>query len=688
MNKRFAFIGFVAILVGLFEFNAFGLALAREYAFEPHNYFLGSKAISTQRPVMELCSPRDGENLRSYSIVAKDYSDGSIDFLPFDAGDYSYRELAFDRTPTEECETEAIFVDDSSGNRFLSTVSKQSQNSPASSIYSEPLRCDLSSAIGRIETKFFVENQKEGTIDELTFSSTGFLTGSDLVVGAGHCFFFDPTSPDYGYDDGVENPRFPDQIVFYPGGKEEGISIERAYIEKEFYLYKESDWAAGKLDMPIGEETGYFSIVRNYCSYACLVHSIGYAGEDCGRPTISDGFLKESDGKTYISDLESRPGQSGSPVIATIGGKEYVVGVNAFGAGRNSGGTIIDDFVFAFLDSFVGATNVETVSLISEAVYDRSPIDSDDGMRDFSTESGIEYRARKYKTAFAFQNELPGNQMENAELYWEFSFKRPLTKVAINCGYSKEAKTKGEALSSMVLQTWNDETKWSNRLSEDNASFKPIAYGTNQKIVEFDDLVYRFRIYCLEIEPDSLDIYFQTGNYFPLSGSELPYEPEKWNSEPVIEGTNCYSYAINNQVYPGTNDLFFMRPGEYHGVPLSSLEVDEIVQCCKRDFAKYSNTYHHTYIFGSIGKYVEPPEGMYKVALLVADSIFWRDFHFIRQDADGYWSHKMGNEFVRRYDFDNDNYDPIIDPETCYLGFFEFCGFYAVHPWNNMYEEE
>ena len=33
-------------------------------------------------------------------------------------------------------------------------------------------------------------------------------------------------------------------------------------------------------------------------------------------------------------------------------------------------------------------------------------------------------------------------------------------------------------------------------------------------------------------------------NFSPLSGSELRYEPSKWNHENVVNNHNCYSYAM------------------------------------------------------------------------------------------------------------------------------------------------
>jgi len=59
------------------------------------------------------------------------------------------------------------------------------------------------------------------------------------------------------------------------------------------------------------------------------------------------------------------------------------------------------------------------------------------------------------------------------------------------------------------------------------------------------------------------------------------------------------------------------------------------------------------------------------------------DYHFYRQDADGWWSHKDGSNPVKRYDADR---APIWDPRTAardyrprsFLNYKDFCGYYCA----------
>ena len=83
----------------------------------------------------------------------------------------------------------------------------------------------------------------------------------------------------------------------------------------------------------------------------------------------------------------------------------------------------------------------------------------------------------------------------------------------------------------------------------------------------------------------------------------------------------------------------------------------------------------------SIGYKKRSPVGYSKIALVIDPM---DDYHFYRQDPDGYWSHKPGSQPVTRLDADG---VLIIDPKTCNrdytaqgksLNYTLFCGFFSV----------
>lgn len=186
-------------------------------------------------------------------------------------------------------------------------------------------------------------------------------------------------------------------------------------------------------------------------------------------------------------------------------------------------------------------------------------------------------------------------------------------------------------------------------------------------------------------------------NGIATSGYEVAYEPEKWNSNSKItKNTNCYYYAINNQLNPKTMKLWndLPQPGAYAGIDLRRLVYtgnppDEeysttgknIVQyVTEQDYAAYNQAHGGGYIFRPIGRNERCPAGSYKVALIVGKD----DYHWYRQNPDGFWSHKPGKEPVTNVD---QQYNSIIDPQYAEWSkaYTKFIGYFAVTPWNNMY---
>ncbi len=175
----------------------------------------------------------------------------------------------------------------------------------------------------------------------------------------------------------------------------------------------------------------------------------------------------------------------------------------------------------------------------------------------------------------------------------------------------------------------------------------------------------------------------------PMSGYELDYEPELWNYFPVQNYTNCYAYALNNQVYPQNESVLWrMQPGRYIYIangstydPLNN-DADNVRECVELDSEALG------FVFEAIDKYDVCSEGAYKVALVIEskptvfETDYQCDYHWYRQDSDGFWSHKQGNQEVTRLDKSE---CLITDPETANRGIYTiFIGFFEVTPLNQM----
>ena len=197
------------------------------------------------------------------------------------------------------------------------------------------------------------------------------------------------------------------------------------------------------------------------------------------------------------------------------------------------------------------------------------------------------------------------------------------------------------------------------------------------------------------------------------------YKPERWNDVVVQNSngfsnctvsffTNCYSYILNNQIDPlgysfGCNQSDYQyinqNPGRFYNIYRSPGEAEIIdtfnaenanliYESVLKDFQKINEKNNCNLIFLELEDiYSLCPEGTYKVAL------FWNhsngDYHWYRQNADGTWSHKLGQGNVKNVD-ESENPQVIYDPvaAAASAGYTQTIGFYAVSPWNFFYGNE
>lgn len=123
----------------------------------------------------------------------------------------------------------------------------------------------------------------------------------------------------------------------------------------------------------------------------------------------------------------------------------------------------------------------------------------------------------------------------------------------------------------------------------------------------------------------------------------LQFTPEKWRD--CYKHTNCYAYAINSRVVNHDTCAVYDLGGFYNlnqGLILmtklqaeAALYKDLTLIGLKADKVKYSQL-------------ELPNENHYNICLFIKNTTWYNhpytDFHFVRQDIDGSWSHKMGRQ--------------------------------------------
>jgi hypothetical protein len=155
------------------------------------------------------------------------------------------------------------------------------------------------------------------------------------------------------------------------------------------------------------------------------------------------------------------------------------------------------------------------------------------------------------------------------------------------------------------------------------------------------------------------------------------YEPDKWNKDPGV--SNCYVYAANdfNPKYSSTYTI--MDPGNYgpeNGINIYSTDPKEL--------QKFANLQIDGAIADGMkwtGQHSKPAPGYYKVALLVKPATGGpndgdvMDYHWVRQDSNGKWSHKPGETPVTNLDSSG---KVIADPSKANFGGYRFVGYFDV----------
>lgn len=709
----------------------------QSFMLDGTSYLESDELISTMQSSAVVDLPDD--SVSDYNIVSKNLVTGTLAFINFDEEFYYYRQFAYDEDSSTDYSTSTSIIPTnisttvavkSGGNGILFTegynpmqdvltssmstrdVIGDDDRIPVSDTTQWPYR-----AVGYLSMRFDVINNETGHIDQRYFMGTGFLEGPDLLITAGHCLYGDVTKSytdnnnivHTEYEDNLNNPRFPDAITYYPARNGASlpygsVSVERVYIEKSYYLNTEKDWGCCKLSSPIGNTTGWFGKISNFYIQNYPFMSYGYPGSQGGNMYEASAqftYFETDNGWYYRTNLDSEGGQSGSPYRISLNGGNFVSGIHTYTVGNlYTGGIRIDSFMFAFMNSFV-AGNYEHNEIVPTdyGFADAYPTDNPTKTNYLShTVGDLDFKTRRYRTGYIHNEYIVMSAIKTGitEAYIEYRFTEPVRRIDVELCHWRELSHEWLSASTGTaeLQTIDNTTgEWQEELDLLNDIDMPRDRTQIQEYqITFSQPVYRFRFYASVNSPyisDSNrgricigDMWVWTAknyNYLPLSGSENVYDSTLWAGS-VSNNSNCYAYALNNQVYPGTNNLWFkQQPGQYAGSTCTNYTKSELVAAVTADFEEYNDTYGTSLVFQEVGKNDRCPSGTYKVALVSCSY----DYHWYRQDADGYWSHKPGTTPVRLTD---NSGNLILDPAEADLGIYtNFLGYFAISPWNNLY---
>jgi hypothetical protein len=139
--------------------------------------------------------------------------------------------------------------------------------------------------------------------------------------------------------------------------------------------------------------------------------------------------------------------------------------------------------------------------------------------------------------------------------------------------------------------------------------------------------------------------------YKKLCNKPSEYDAQIWNDNNV-EYNNCYSYAMRD-----INNLYKPSPG--NNMKNSNYDMnscEEIISHIKHDYPD-----RNVKVLDDNNTRSCEECNYYKVGLYIDDNNKDDvDFHFYRQNRDGYWSHKPGSNLVTNKDADG---KLITDPD-------------------------
>ena len=170
----------------------------------------------------------------------------------------------------------------------------------------------------------------------------------------------------------------------------------------------------------------------------------------------------------------------------------------------------------------------------------------------------------------------------------------------------------------------------------------------------------------------------------PPSGFEPRYEPIRWNQRREIREThNCFAYAMNindpRQITDCQKDkdcnVPFHQPGSASGHDGFSSKRKKT---CSEMVARILGDNPGIRMINFTDRC---PAETSKIAIVVDPK---EDYHFFRQDTNGYWSHKPGGTPVTNLDSSK---RPIYDPKIAnrnyledggHLNYNQFCSYLCV----------
>ena len=296
------------------------------------------------------------------------------------------------------------------------------------------------------------------------------------------------------------------------------------------------------------------------------------------------------------------------------------------------------------------------------------------------------------------------------EGYIEYYFPHGIEEMTLDISYYSttdgSSYFNGNNGSKLVLQEfkggkYNDVFDFTTKV---NAICSGFSYKT-RRTIKFERTTFKVRIYANSgpIDPNAsstnkgricigdVTVKKNRNNILPCNGYEFEYDPhfgETSYGSNDFSYYNCYAYGLNvkdfGYIQPGyitTNEQeyrsLFVTPQEgvtydynYYQDPLKTIAylAGHDARCDDFSTSEKEGLYLFGYRFEEIDADTPAADGCYKVALIMQENFgpYRDDYHWLRQNDDGTWSHKPGPDKPTNFDSSE---NIIYHPETATVGY-------------------
>lgn len=228
------------------------------------------------------------------------------------------------------------------------------------------------------------------------------------------------------------------------------------------------------------------------------------------------------------------------------------------------------------------------------------------------------------------------------------------TPIPVECSGSYWVNTVGTNWSSYCSTGWDSfVNKWTKTCVDDYISGrKETLYPVANTSGNYNqDAYYCDGDFWVNTEGSNWSSYCETGWEQASLGEGCdtpPYSPSFWNNTYYIRvNNNCYNYGTNKRTDT------FAQPGEAGGSPIIGT-----ITSAKVYAASIADGLDASTSSGSCAM------NQTKIAVFLWPGV---DYHWYREDSNGYWSHKPGSTYATNVDNSN---DLITDPEDADRGYY------------------